>query len=141
AGELVHPRGRRRSCRADDLFAHRIDRADVVDEAVFEIDRQFFAAIQHVRHALVRGVAAGEQLPAQQQHLSRLPGKNLFAGYGVEMNAARAGDVVSQLRPVFKRGWIEIDGTGAVEHEVRVARGGTVRNHGDGKIGGVGRIV
>ncbi len=64
AGELVHARGGGGAGGADDLFADGIDRADVVDEAVAEVDGQLFAAVEHVGHALVRGVAAGEQLAA-----------------------------------------------------------------------------
>ena len=33
-GELVHPRRRRRAGGTDDFVAHRIDRADVVDDAI-----------------------------------------------------------------------------------------------------------
>ncbi len=62
AGELVHARGRGGAGGADDFFADRVDGADVVDEAVAEVDGQFFAAVEHVGHALVGGVAAGEQL-------------------------------------------------------------------------------
>src|SRR3989344_214136 len=61
-GELVHPRGGGRAGWADDFFAHRVDRADVIDKAAFEVHRQLFAPLQHVDHALVRGVAAGEHL-------------------------------------------------------------------------------
>ena len=47
-------------------------------------------------------------------------------------------DVVGELGPVVERGRIEIGGAGAVEDDVRVARGGAVGDHGDGQIGGVG---
>ena len=80
-------------------------------------------------------------LPDQQQHFAGLPRGGFGAGHGVEIHAARAGDVVGQLRPVVERGRIEKDRAGAVEHDVRVARGGAVGNHGDGQVGGVGRGV
>jgi hypothetical protein len=48
-------------------------RAGVVDEAVGEVHRQLLAARHHVDHALVRGVAAGEELAGEQQRLARLP--------------------------------------------------------------------
>ncbi len=138
ARELVHARGGGGSGGADDFVAHRVDRADVVDEAVAEVDGQLFAAVEHVGHALVRGVAAGEQLAGEQQHFAGLPGGGFGAGHGVEIHAARSGDVVGELRPVVERGRIEKDGAGAVEHDVRVAGGGAVGNHGHGQIGGVG---
>ena len=76
-GELVHPRRRRRAGRADDLVAHRIDRADVVDDAVGEVHRQRLALGEHVLDPLVRGVAAGQHLAAQEQRLARLPARDL----------------------------------------------------------------
>ena len=106
-----------------------------------EVDGELFAAVEHVGHALVGGVAAGEQLAGEQQHFAGLPRGGFVAGDGVEVHAARAGDVVGELGPVFERGRIEIHRAGAVEHDVRVARGGAVGNHGDGQIGGVGRRV
>ena len=47
-----------------DLVAHRIDRANVIDKAVGEIDpfRQPFAIFQHVGDTLVGSVAAGKDL-------------------------------------------------------------------------------
>jgi hypothetical protein len=66
-GELVHAGGGGRAGRADHFVAHRIDRADVVDHAALEVDRQFLALGQHVLDALVRGVAAGQHLAVEQQ--------------------------------------------------------------------------
>jgi hypothetical protein len=86
-GELVHARGRGRAGRADHLVAHRIDRADVVDDAVGEIDRQRLALGQHVLDALVRGVAAGEHLAVEQQHFAGLPARDLGARQRVEIDA------------------------------------------------------
>ena len=37
-GELVHARGGGRTSGTDDLIAHRIDRTDVVDDAIGEVD-------------------------------------------------------------------------------------------------------
>ena len=61
-GELVHARGGGGAGRADGLIAHGVHRADVVDEASAEVDRKRLAPVEHVRHAFVRGIAAGEQL-------------------------------------------------------------------------------
>jgi hypothetical protein len=47
-GELVHARGGGGAGRADHFVAHRVDRADVVDEAVGEVHRQLLALGQHV---------------------------------------------------------------------------------------------
>ena len=55
-----------------------------------EVDGQLFAAVQHVGHALVGGVAAGEELAVEEQDFAGLPGGDFFAGDGVEIHAARA---------------------------------------------------
>ena len=64
-GELVHARRRGWTRRADHFVAHWIDRADVVDHAVGEVHRQLLAAREHLLDALVRRVAAGEQLTVE----------------------------------------------------------------------------
>ena len=101
------------------------------------------AAIEHVGHALVGGIASGEQLAVEQQHFAGLPRRDFFASDGVEIHAAsaRTHGIVGELRPIVERGRLERDRAGAVEHKVRVARGRAVGNHRDGKIGGVGWIV
>ena len=101
----------------------------------------FLAAIEHVGHALVRGVAAGEELAVEQQHFAWFPGSNFGARDGVEIHAARSTHVVGELGPVFERGRIEKHRPRAIEHDVRVARGGAVGNHGHGQVGGVARRV
>ncbi len=104
AGELVHARGGGGTGGADDFFADRIDGADVVDEAILEIDGKLFAAAEHVGHALVGGVAAGEELAGEEEDFAGLPCGGFFAGDGVEVDAARVGNVVGQLGPVFEVG-------------------------------------
>ncbi len=136
-GELVHARGRGRACRAHGLVAHRIDRADVVDDAVGEIDGQLLAPGQHVLDALVRCIAAGEHLAVQQQRVAGLPARDLFARERVEVDAAALVVVGCpvDLRPQVQRRGLQVHGAGAVEHEVRMARGGAVGDHGHG-LGG-----
>src|SRR3546814_12942428 len=57
--EFVHA-GRGRGARgADDLFADRIARADIIDDAALELDGQWLALGQPVGASLVRGFAAG----------------------------------------------------------------------------------
>ena len=80
AGELVHAGGGGGAGGSDDFFADGIDGADVVDEAVFEVDGEFFAAAEHVGHALVGGVAAGEELAGEEQDFAGLPGVRLRGG-------------------------------------------------------------
>ena len=50
----------------------------------------FSPRLEHVGHALVRGVAPGEQFAGQQQHFARLPGGGFGARHGVEVHAPRA---------------------------------------------------
>src|SRR3546814_3878361 len=45
--ELVHERRGRRTGGADDLFAHRIDGADIIDDAAPERDGQLLALREH----------------------------------------------------------------------------------------------
>ena len=104
-GELVHPRRGGGAGGADDLVAHGVDRADVVDDAVGEVDRQLLALVEHVLDALVRGVAPGEQLAREQQALAGLPRRDLGRASACRGSRSRArvrrpGDV----RPVA-RAW------------------------------------
>ncbi len=66
AGELVHAGGGSGASRADSFIADGIDRADIVDEAALEVDRELFAPVEHIGHALVGGIAAGEKLAGEQ---------------------------------------------------------------------------
>ena len=143
AGELVHARGCRRAGRADHFVAHGINRADVVNDAVGEVDRQFFSFRQHVGNALVCGVAASKHLSVEKQFLARLPGGDLFLGQRVEVDSRSGFDIrhpghrwpVGELRR-FELGW-----AGAVKVEVDVTGCGTVGNQCDRQIGGVAREV
>ena len=74
AREAIHARGVVGAGRADRFVAHGVDRADVVNETIGEIDGQPFALGDHVGQAFVRGVATGED-PAveQQQRFARFP--------------------------------------------------------------------
>ena len=60
-GVFVHARRGGGAGRSDRFVAHRVDRANVVDEAIGEVHRKLLAAIEHIGHALVRGVASGQQ--------------------------------------------------------------------------------
>ena len=57
-----------------------------------EVDGECFAAVEHVGHALVGGVAAGEELAGEQQDFAGLPGLDFVAGDGVEVDAAGAAE-------------------------------------------------
>ncbi|MCY1220494.1 hypothetical protein D9M72_325090 [compost metagenome] len=136
-GELVHAGGGGGAGRADHFVAHRIDRADVVDDAVGEVHGQRLALGQHVLDALVRRVAAGQHLARQQQGLARLPTGDFFLGQRVQVDLL--GLVVVRrpvhFRPFGQRRRVQARGARAVQLEMRVARGGAVRDHGDG-LGG-----
>ena len=106
-----------------------------------EVDGEVFAAVEHVGHALVGGVAAGEELAGEEEDFAGLPGADFVAGDGVEVDAAGVGDVVGELGPGVERRRVERDGAAAVEVEVGVAGGGAVGDHGDGEVGGVGGVV
>src|SRR5215467_481255 len=71
--ELVHSRRSGRTRRTDDFVTHRIDRTDVIDHPVAEVDRQRFPFGEHVDNALVRGIASREQFSIEQQPLAGTP--------------------------------------------------------------------
>jgi hypothetical protein len=84
-GEAIHARGGG-GAGGPDGFAHGVDRADVVDDAVGEVHGQLFALGQHVLDALVRGVAAGQHLAVEQQRVAGLPAGHFGLGQGVEVD-------------------------------------------------------
>ena len=69
---------------------HRVNRADVVDDAIGEVQSvgQRFARFQQVADAFVRGIAAGEHLAVEQQSFAGLKGLHLFACQRVEVHTS-----------------------------------------------------
>src|ERR1700733_7759698 len=141
AGELVHACGGGGAGWANGFVAYGVDRADVVDEAALEVDGELFAAVEHVGHAFVGGVAAGEELAGEEEDFAGLPGEDFVVGDAVEVYSSCFRDVVGEAGPGFERGWIERYGAAAVKVNVCVASGGTVGNHGYGKVRGVRGVV
>src|SRR5207249_5239308 len=85
---------------------------------------------EHVLDALVRSVAPGEELAAEKETLAGAPGSDLCTVEPIEIDAARFcirgprdGGPIAELR------CFELRGPRAVEHEVRMARRGAVRDH------------
>ena len=140
-GELVHAGGGGRASRAHHLVAHRVDRANVVDETPTEIHRQRLAGVQHLGDALVRSVAAGQHLAVQQQHIARFPARHLSRRHAAQVDTLALAGVVRQTRPVGKAGRVQVDRARAVEHEVRMPRRRTVGDHADRQTRGVGRVI
>ena len=130
AGELVHAGGGGGAGGADNLVADGHDGADVVDEAIFEIYGQALPARKHVGEALVGGVAAGEEFAGEEDDFSGLPGADVVAGDGVQVDAAGVLRGVVELGPGVERGGRDHDGAAAVEMDVEVAGGGAVGDHG-----------
>ena len=93
--------------------------------------------------ALVRGVAAGEHLAVEQQRLARLPASRLpraSACRGRRASRVGVGRPV-HVGPVGEVRRLELRRARAVEHEVRVARRGAVRDHRDRLGRRVRRVV
>ena len=133
-GELVHARRGRWACGTDDFVVHRIDGADVIDHAIGEIESfgQRLARFDQCLQSFVSGVASGEHLAVQQQALAGLPGCDFCRGQRVEIHARCVrGGLEGELRPQVEIRRVELHRTRAIEHEVRVTRGGAVRNDGD----------
>src|SRR5206468_12482077 len=86
-GEPVHARSGGGAGGADDFVAHRVDRADVVDEAVGEIDWQLLALVQDFDHALVRGIATRKEFAGEQQAVAGFPAGDLFLIKSIEIDA------------------------------------------------------
>ena len=129
AGELVHPRRRGRARRSHHLVAHRIHRADVIDEAIRQIDRQALAGGDHVGHLLVCRIAPGKHLARQQQRLTGLPLRKLLAGDGVQVHAPRIRRLPDNVGPGVERRRLLQRRTTAIEHEVGMAGCRAVRDH------------
>ncbi len=141
-GELVHPGRRGRAGRPYDFAHHRVDRADVIDRAALELDRQLFARLEHVVDPLVCRIAPGQHLARQQQAVAVVPASHLFGSQRVEIDSlGRAVGLPGNLRIIVEAGRFEIGRTRTVEREMRVARGSAVGNHRHGLAGGMaGRI-
>ena len=89
AGELVHAGGGGGAGGADGFVSYWIHRTYVIDELVGEVDGEGFVAGEHVGHALVGGVAAGEELAVEEEDVAGEPGFGFFVGEGVEVDAFR----------------------------------------------------
>ncbi len=141
-GELVHPRRGGRPCRPDDLVTHWVDRTDVVNHAIAEVDRQLFVSRQHVGDALMGGIAARQHAAIEQQRLARRPRRDLLFRQRVEIDSSAAVVIglPVDVRPQIERWRLEVGGPRTIEHKVRVARRCAVWNHGDRLAGRVRRI-
>ena len=140
--EAVHARGRRRAGGADRFALDRIDRADVINHPVGEINRQFFALEQHVGNALVRCVAAGQHLAVEQQGLAGRPAGDFFLRQRVQIDLLALCVIRCPLhvRPQVQRRRVQVDRAAAVHDEMGVAGSGAVGNHGHRLAGGVGGV-
>jgi hypothetical protein len=116
---------------ADDFVADGVDRANVVDEAVAEVDGEGFAAVEHVGEAFVGGVAAGEEFAGEEHDFAGLPSADVFAGDGVEVDAAGVVRSVGDVGPQGEWRRRDGDGAAAIEVDVEMASGGAVGDHGD----------
>ncbi len=135
--EVVGPAGPTTSSR------DRIDRADIVDEAVLEIDalRQGLVLGVELLDALVGGIAAGEDPAVDQQGLAGLPGGDIGLGQPFQVDAADiAAGLQGDLRPGLDVGRGEDRRSLAVEMEMDMAGGGAVGDHRHRQRGGVGRV-
>ena len=65
-GKFVHSRGCRGACRAHRLVSHRVNGAHVIDKFTRQIDRQRFALLKHLGHALMRRIPPCEHSARQQ---------------------------------------------------------------------------
>ena len=138
-GEAVHAGGGGGAGWADGFVTHRVDRADVINHAVGEINRQIFAFGQHVFDTFVRGIAAGQHLAVEQQRVAGFPAGDFGFGQGVEVDFF-ALDVVGRpdhVGPQVEAGWRQIRWATAIEHKVGVAGCRAVRNHRHRLAGGV----
>ena len=112
AGELVHAGGGGGAGRADHFITHRIDRADVVDDAVGEVDRQLLALGQHVGDALVAASRPVSILPLSS---SFWPGFQAATSSLVRVSrSTRVADVEVRRpgdgRPVFQFRRVDLAG-------------------------------
>ena len=128
-GELIHTGCCSRASRTNNLFAHRINRAHVVDKATLQINRQFFTFGDHVYHALVRSITASEHFARQQYGFTRLPLFHIFWSDGVEVDATNAvTDFPADFWPVFQFRRLQRSRARTVQFKMGVTGRCTVRN-------------
>ena len=140
--ETVHAGGGGRAGGADGFALDRVHRADVIDHAVGEVNRQLFAFEQHVGDAFMGGVAAGQHFAVEQQRLAGFPAGDFFFGQGVEVHFF-ALNVIRRpvdVGPQIKRRRVQVNRAAAVHDEVGVACGGAVGDHRHRLAGRVGWV-
>ena len=103
AGEFIHTGGSSRTGRTNYFVTDWINRADVVNQFVGEIYRQFFAFVEHVNQTFVRGIAAGQDFTVQQQYVAGFPCGHFFFSQVVDIDTFAVVRAVSQIRPIFQR--------------------------------------
>ena len=113
----------------DDFVAHRIDRADVVDHAIGEVDRQFLASSPAC--PAMRLCAASRpvsMLAAEQQRLARCPRRDFLLRQRVEVDAACCGcNRAASARRAIDRA-MAARARPAPSRRARSARGASPRN-------------
>src|SRR5271157_416190 len=102
ASELIHARGGSWAGWTNDLISNWVNRSHVIDKAIGEVHGKLLAALEHLGHALVRGIATSEQLATEQEHFADLPSCDFLTCNRVEVHSARADRIIGQLRPVIE---------------------------------------
>ena len=140
--ELVHPGRRCRARRANDFTHYGIDRTDIVDRPVPEIDGQFFTLGEHVLNPLVRRIAPCQHAAVEQQPVAMLPATHFLKRQVIEIDALGRGiGRPIDLRPIVQTGLFKEARPRTVKREMRMAGGGAVGNHRHGLAGGMARPV
>ena len=141
AREAIHAGGGGRPGWADHFVAHRIYRADVVDEAIPKIHGQRFAGFQQVENLLVRGVPPGQHAAGEQQGLAGPPTVHFLAGEAVQVDPAhRAVQLKIQIRPVIQVRRLKLRRAAAIQGEAQMAGGRAVGDHRHRLVGRVGGV-
>ena len=128
-GELVHARGGGRACGADGFVAHRIDRADVIDHAIGEVDRQRlrpWRACRRCACAQRRGPSASCPTAAASRPASSGATSSRVSVFRFTRARFRSGSHCTFGHPSSDGGF-ELRDARAVQREVRVTRRRAVR--------------
>ena len=65
-GKFIHAGGSGGASRANGFIAHRIDGANVINNAIFKTHRKRFAFGEHVLNAFMRSVPPGEDFSIEK---------------------------------------------------------------------------
>src|SRR5690606_15832729 len=78
ASEFIHTRSRCWTSRAYNFITDWIDWTDVVDKLAFQINRKFFAIVEHVDHTFMCSIATSIDCTVKKKRIAWFPRVHFF---------------------------------------------------------------